>query len=138
MAAWNEGMREELWGLTVRYGAALGEVEELGGRIAARLQALLDEALPHRGFVVRNGGPSGGVETFYIRGASFPGEIDPFFTVDQVLSAVLGGGLYFAYTPRLSPEEALALLTAYYGDEGRAKEVLVRLKPLSEGDWEEP
>lgn len=28
MAAWNEGMREELWGLTVRYGAALGEEVE--------------------------------------------------------------------------------------------------------------
>ncbi len=135
---WDEDKRDELWRLAVNYEAALAETKELGRRIAAHLQDLLDEALPHRGFVVRNGGPSGGVETFYIREASFPGEIDPFFTVDQVLSAVLGGGLYFAYTPRLSPEEALALLTAYYGDEGRAKEVLARLKPLSEGDWEEP
>ncbi len=135
---WDEDKRDELWRLAANYEAALAETKELGRRIAAHLQDFLDEALPHRGFVVRNGGPSGGVETFYIREASFPGEIDPFFTVDQVLSAVLGGGLYFAYTPRLSPEEALALLTAYYGDEGRAKEVLARLKPLSEGDWEEP
>ncbi|BDX35517.1 hypothetical protein MN1_500 [Thermus phage MN1] len=137
MAAWNEDMREELWDLTARYEAALGETKELGRRIAARLQALLDEALPHRGLVVKNGGPSGGVETFYIREAPFQGEIDPFFTVDQVLGAVLGGGIYFAYTPRLTPEEALTLLTTYYGDEGQAKEALERLEPLSEEDWEE-
>ncbi len=130
---WDEDMREELWDLTARYEAALGETKELGRRIAARLQALLDEALPHRGLVVKNGGPSGGVETFYIREASFLGEIDPFFTVDEVLSAVLGRGLYFAYTPRLSPEEALTLLTTYYGgDEERARELLAELEPLSE------
>lgn len=130
---WDEDKRDELWGLVAKYEAALAETKELGRRIAAHLQDLLDEAFPHRGFLVQNGGHSGGVETFYIREASFPGEIDPFFTVDEVLSAVLGGGLYFAYTPRLSPEEALTLLTAYYGgDEERARELLAELEPLSE------
>lgn len=130
---WDEDKRDELWGLVAKYEAALAETKELGRRIVAHLQDLLDEALPHRGLVVKNGGHSGGVETFYIRDTSFLQEVDPFFTLDQVLEVLLGGSIYFAYAPRLSPEEALTLLTTYYGgDEERARELLAELEPLSE------
>jgi len=69
----------------------------------------------------------------HVRDTSFLQEVDPFFTLDQVLEVLLGGSIYFAYTPRLSPEEALTLLATYYGgDEERARELLAELEPLSE------